>query len=677
MFGKIYRPRHYLGFSSAILLLVFSAYSYTARGLDSTYSFSDSAGYSFDASKIEFSGNVAQLKEQTSSWYNSSWKYRKKITIDHTKVSADQTNFPVLISTTDSSWKDTSNSGHAGQSDGGDFVITSSDGTTKLSHEIETYDNTSGQLIAWVKVPTLSSSADTELYIYYGNDSVSNQWDAANVWDSNFKGVWHLPNGTTLSATDSTAVNNGTASGTAATAGQVDGAASYSNFGDNISVGTDSSLNITGSITISAWIYPTSLSSGNNRPRMFNKGSGTGYFFGIDNANTTAGLGFGINAGGVGTEYAAAGNVITLNAFQHVVATYNGSGQTAFYVNGSAVSADVGAISGNITSNSSTARIGNRDDLTRQFTGKIDEMRISNTVRSASWVATEYNNQSSPPSFYSIGSEATKYDTATPTIIPANYLPIDSISSFSETATKNGGSIKYQLSNDGGNTWHWFSSGWQVATDSYLQANDASDIGSNLGSFPLGSKRILWKAYLVSDGSQLVQLSSIDISYAPPLANTSGSSSGRSGSSSGPSLNTSYPNTNPTSSINISNINAADISAKIEDISKKIQVISAQIPSGQSSTSKYFFSNEMSLHDTGEEVRQLQIFLNDHGFLVAESGPGSKGSETDYFGIATYEAVKRFQEFYLTDVLAPYGYTKGNGKVGPNTLKKINFILGD
>ena len=33
-------------------------------------------------------------------WYNSSWSYRKQITIDHTKVgngNTDQTNFPVLI----------------------------------------------------------------------------------------------------------------------------------------------------------------------------------------------------------------------------------------------------------------------------------------------------------------------------------------------------------------------------------------------------------------------------------------------------------------------------------------------------------------------------------------------------------------------------------------------------
>jgi len=30
-------------------------------------------------------------------WYNSSWSYRKAITIDHTKVAAAATNFPALV----------------------------------------------------------------------------------------------------------------------------------------------------------------------------------------------------------------------------------------------------------------------------------------------------------------------------------------------------------------------------------------------------------------------------------------------------------------------------------------------------------------------------------------------------------------------------------------------------
>ncbi|MCK4650232.1 LamG domain-containing protein, partial [Candidatus Pacearchaeota archaeon] len=41
----------------------------------------------------------------------------------------------------------------------------------------------------------------------------------------------------------------------------------------------------------------------------------------------------------------------------------------------------------------------------------IDEVRISNVARTAGWIETEYNNQFSPDSFYSVGGEETGDDT--------------------------------------------------------------------------------------------------------------------------------------------------------------------------------------------------------------------------------------------------------------------------
>ena len=38
------------------------------------------------------------------------------------------------------------------------------------------------------------------------------------------------------------------------------------------------------------------------------------------------------------------------------------------------------------------------------FNGTIDEVKLSDTVRSAGWIATEYNNQSGPSTFFSMGS---------------------------------------------------------------------------------------------------------------------------------------------------------------------------------------------------------------------------------------------------------------------------------
>ncbi|MFW9784583.1 MAG: hypothetical protein ACFFFB_20045, partial [Candidatus Heimdallarchaeota archaeon] len=46
--------------------------------------------------------------------------------------------------------------------------------------------------------------------------------------------------------------------------------------------------------------------------------------------------------------------------------------------------------------------------------GKMDEIRISNVIRSADWIRTEYDNQNDPKSFYAIGSEV-KDDKLPPT----------------------------------------------------------------------------------------------------------------------------------------------------------------------------------------------------------------------------------------------------------------------
>src|SRR3712207_7605427 len=37
--------------------------------------------------------------------------------------------------------------------------------------------------------------------------------------------------------------------------------------------------------------------------------------------------------------------------------------------------------------------------------GNLDEFRLSSTFRSADWIATEYENQNSPTTFYSISPE--------------------------------------------------------------------------------------------------------------------------------------------------------------------------------------------------------------------------------------------------------------------------------
>lgn len=118
-------------------------------------------------------------------WYDDSWEYRKKITLSlNTVISNDLTDFPVLISVTDPDLVQTN------EALGRDIIFTTSDGTTKLFHEVERFDNTTGEIVAWVNFPTLSAASTTDIYMYYKGNTVG--YNSADVWNDDYVVVWHL-----------------------------------------------------------------------------------------------------------------------------------------------------------------------------------------------------------------------------------------------------------------------------------------------------------------------------------------------------------------------------------------------------------------------------------------------------------------------------------------------------
>jgi len=76
---------------------------------------------------------------------------------------------------------------------GNDILFTSNDGTTKIKYEREQYS--SGTLVDWVSVATLSHTTDTVVCMYYGNSGASDQQQATSVWDANMKAciTWTKP----------------------------------------------------------------------------------------------------------------------------------------------------------------------------------------------------------------------------------------------------------------------------------------------------------------------------------------------------------------------------------------------------------------------------------------------------------------------------------------------------
>lgn len=57
----------------------------------------------------------------------------------------------------------------------------------------------------------------------------------------------------------------------------------------------------------------------------------------------------------------------------------------------------------------------------------------------------------------------------------------------------------------------------------------------------------------------------------------------------------------------------------------------------------YAFGQNRRLGNSGPDILLLQKFLNTHGFIIVTTGPGSPGNETNYFGLKTFQALKKFQ----------------------------------
>jgi hypothetical protein len=327
------------------------------------------------------------------SWWQGTWPCRKSYTIDASRVEEDLINYPLLVDIIDLDLAADA------QSNGDDIVFTDIDGNT-LSHEIELYDSGSGHLTAWVNIPSLSSTEDTVLFIYFGNPNVSNQEDPENTWDNNYVMVHHL-NETSGIHYDST--NNGndgipsvTIQGSAP--GQIDGADYFDGTNDYVDCGNDTSLDITGSLTVEAWIL-SSGGTGSNRILAKDKTQEVGTF--ILWRNPQENLAF-IVADSKDTWHRAIDEPIAYGEWFQVVGVFDVDDQIVrLYKNGVMVTEVDGPIS--LNSTDEVVTIGSSANNEHNWNGTIDEVRISDVARSGGWIQTSYANQDDPVSFAEIG----------------------------------------------------------------------------------------------------------------------------------------------------------------------------------------------------------------------------------------------------------------------------------
>lgn len=335
-------------------------------------------------------------------WYNASWNYRIKITVDHTKVGASLTNFPVYLDLSTLPAAFFSNV----RSDGGDIRMTESDGTTEVAREIVAIDTVGKTGEVHFNTPSLSNTVDTVFYIYYNNPSATDYaanatYGKYNVWDSNYKGVYHLGsvndstvNQNTLTNTNSVGfvtalINQAADFGTANTNKQLQIATDYG-IGGNQSITIDFIHKLRTEIASSYWaFFHHSSNIGTNRYlQLIYEYNGGARRLRMDNANGTQSY-YNVALGTTNAHYFS------------IVRDAANSLQSIVYMDGSAV------ITGNPqgTSGDSAQLFRLATDTVGYTSAYDDELRISNVVRSSTWLSTQYNNQNSSSTFYTIGGQ--------------------------------------------------------------------------------------------------------------------------------------------------------------------------------------------------------------------------------------------------------------------------------
>jgi len=330
------------------------------------------------------------------------WGKRIKLTIDNTKVDADLSHFPVTVFLS-STHGDCVFDELTADANRFKIAFTKDDGTTELYGEIEKWDDANESAIIHVSGWAISSSANTDFYMYYDIDHADNttyigdiaSTPAASVYDANFKMVQHMKDNTTSAILDSTSNNNDGTKKAVNEPIEADGKVSkgqdFDAIDDYISVPDDVTLKPT-SITITAVIKTNTIDTGATYRTIVDRRepSTPAYGYLLHTEGSTGKLrAIVYNSNGT-TNGLRLNTTNVRDANWHIVAiTYDETGGTLnVYVDGALDNGTlVGTPSGAIGYTAARSLyLGDQQGQTQRWNGIIDETRISSVVRTAAWI---------------------------------------------------------------------------------------------------------------------------------------------------------------------------------------------------------------------------------------------------------------------------------------------------
>ena len=169
--------------------------------------------------------------------------------------------------------------------------------------------------------------------------------------------------------------NTGTITGATWTSGRFGSALSFNGVDNLVTVADSGSLDLTTSLTLAAWVYPTA--STGVRDIIIKEGAN------VDVYNLYARNGFGLPESNVlvgGTNVVAQGSALAINTWTYVVGTYDGTSLN-LYLDGALAASQ--PLSGPIAVSTGALRIGGNGIWGEHFQGRIDEVRIYDRALSA------------------------------------------------------------------------------------------------------------------------------------------------------------------------------------------------------------------------------------------------------------------------------------------------------
>jgi glucose/arabinose dehydrogenase len=182
----------------------------------------------------------------------------------------------------------------------------------------------------------------------------------------------------------------GTISGaTWTTAGKFGSALSFDGVNDWVTVADANALDLTTSMTLEAWVFPTALGSSWRNVIIKERPGGEVYNL-YANTDTSVPAAYVVPASAPSTTFDARGTAqLPVNTWSHLAATYDGS-TLRLYINGAQVGSRVGA--GALITSTGALRVGGNSLWGEYFAGRIDEVRVYSRALSAAEIQADMNS---------------------------------------------------------------------------------------------------------------------------------------------------------------------------------------------------------------------------------------------------------------------------------------------